>query len=298
MKKIYLLAASALFAFTANAQFDDDIESYPVGPIENAVWQSWDAMGGTGDDISVTEDQAASGSKSIVVAEGGVIDGVLNLDNKTSGTWYLTWNMYIPAGKTGYFNIQNTLPAGTQWNFHCNFNEGGENPGGFDLADATGANQGPGTIVGSGTYPEGEWFEVKLVVDLDAATMDVKVAGNDIVSGTNYTGDSLGGINFYSIDANNLYYLDDARLDETELGTSDFSGDVFSVYPNPVVDVLNIKSASVIDNVTIYDVLGKQVLSVNPDAISPSVDMSNLSSGAYLVNVTIGNASKTIKVLK
>ncbi|HAV55400.1 MAG TPA: T9SS C-terminal target domain-containing protein, partial [Aequorivita sp.] len=35
-----------------------------------------------------------------------------------------------------------------------------------------------------------------------------------------------------------------------------------------------------------------------PGAISPKVDMSGLSSGAYLVQVTIGNATKTVKVLK
>ena len=94
------------------------------------------------------------------------------------------------------------------------------------------------------------------------------------------------------------FWLDEVQIAQGLLGADDFSGDVFSVFPNPVVNTLNIKSAIAVDNVTIYDVLGKQVLSVNPDAISPSVDMSALSSGAYLVNVTIGNASKTIKILK
>ncbi len=78
----------------------------------------------------------------------------------------------------------------------------------------------------------------------------------------------------------------------------DFNSEVFSIYPNPVQNVLNIKSATNIDSVVVYDILGKIVLQENPAKVSPSIDMSSLTSGAYLVKVTIGNASKTVKVLK
>jgi hypothetical protein len=136
-------------------------------------------------------------------------------------------------------------------------------------------------------------------MDVDNSTYELKVnssTGGITAKGATATG--FGGADLFADNATNNYYIDAVRFAEGVLGADDFSGDVFSVFPNPVVNTLNIKSAIAVDNVTIYDVLGKQVLSVNPDAISPSVDMSALSSGAYLVNVTIGNASKTIKVLK
>ena len=303
MKKIYLLAfALCAFVFNTNAQtFNDDIESYPLGTIHTSPWLSWDDTAGTADDISVSDEQALSGSKSILVAEGGVIDGVLDLGNQTGGTWYLDFDMYIPSGKSGYFNIQNSLPAGTQWNFHMSFNEGGVDEGGLTLYDASGANQGPGTILGLGTYTPDTWFHVSLVVDLDNLTMDMAIDGTDVVSGTTYTGDQLGAINFYSNEGggeSNRYYIDNARFDNFPLSVNEFSADIFSVYPNPVKDKLNIESAAAVNSVRVYDILGKEVLTAQPDAISPSIDMSGLSSGAYLVRVTIGNASKTVKVIK
>jgi len=105
-------------------------------------------------------------------------------------------------------------------------------------------------------------------------------------------------MDFFTIDANNDYWIDDVFYIDEFLGVDDFSADVFSVYPNPVRDVLNISSKAAVDSITVYDILGKVVLQAQPNAISPSIDMGALASGAYLVNVTIGNASKTIKVIK
>ncbi|MFC7358382.1 T9SS type A sorting domain-containing protein [Jejudonia soesokkakensis] len=304
MKKIYLLAAVAFATvFSANAQFfTDDIESYPLGTIHTSPWVSWDGNAGTADDISVSSDQALSGTKSILVAEGGVIDGVLDLGNQTSGTYYLDFNMYIPAGKSGYFNIQNTVPVGDQWNYHCSFNIDGAAEGEFEFADASGANQGPGTVLAVGSYTPGEWFLISFVIDLDNGTLTMSKDGSVLVDNTSYTGDTLGAINFYSLETgaeSNRYYIDDARFQPTPVaGVDDFSSDNFSVYPNPVRNVLNIQTTNTVERVVVYDVLGKVVLSTQPDAISPRIDMSELSSGAYMVNVTIDGASKTVKVIK
>jgi len=304
MKKIYFIAVIAL-AFTVNLQaqsFDDDIEGYPLGTIHTSPWLSWDGIAGNADDISVSDDQALSGSQSILIAEGGVIDGVMDLGNVSSGIWYLDFNMYIPSGKSGYFNMQGVIPAGTTWNFHVTFNEGGSTETEVLLYDATAANQGPGNVLGSGSYAPDSWFPVSFVFDVDNGTMNMSVFGSQIASGVPIGGTGeLGGLNLYSNEGggeSNRYYVDNARFDNTALGVDDFSADVFSVYPNPVQDVLNIQSKTNVDSVVIYDVLGKVVLSARPDAISPKIDMSGLTSGAYMVNVTIDGASKTVKVIK
>lgn len=303
MKKIYLIAFVTLsIVFSVNSQtFDDDIESYPLGPIHTSPWTSWDETPGTQDDISVSDEQAHSGSQSILVAEGGVIDGVLELGNQTSGTWYLDFYMYIPSGKSGYFNIQNTMPVGTQWNFHAAFNEGGADEGGLTLYDASGENQGPGTALGTGFYTPDTWFRISLVINLDDLLMDAYIDGIEIVTGTTYTGNTLGALNLYSNESggeSNRYYIDDARFDTTPLSTETFSANAFNVYPNPVQDRLSIQSQDVVDQVAIYNVLGKLVYQGSPNIVSPSVDMSNFNSGVYFVEVTIGNASKTVKVIK
>lgn len=306
MKKIYILAITLMaFNFSAHAQFPvDDIESYPLGPVHQGHWTSWDELPNTADDAIVSDDEAFSGSQSILIPEGGVVDGVLDLGNKTSGSWQLDWEMYIPSGKSAYINMQNVLPAGTEFNFHMTWNEGGTTEGDAVLYDATGANQGPGNILGTGTYPSDSWFHFTLMVDLDNLTMSMTMDGNSIATGVAYPGGfpvpGLGGIDFYSNEGtgeSNRYYIDDVAYSDL-LSVSSFDADSFSVYPNPVKDVLNISTKTAVDNVTVYDVLGKVVLSQQPGVISPRVDMSGLASGAYMVQVTIGNATKTVKVLK
>jgi hypothetical protein len=44
--------------------------------------------------------------------------------------------------------------------------------------------------------------------------------------------------------------------------------------------------------------LGQEVISRNINATSTQVDMSELSAGTYIVNVTVGDSVKTLKVVK
>ena len=39
-------------------------------------------------------------------------------------------------------------------------------------------------------------------------------------------------------------------------------------------------------------------MNVNPGVVSPSLNMSSLNAGVYLVNVTINGTSKSVKVIK
>ncbi|WP_417238429.1 T9SS type A sorting domain-containing protein [Bizionia sp.] len=76
------------------------------------------------------------------------------------------------------------------------------------------------------------------------------------------------------------------------------SPNAFTYYPNPVSNVLNVKAQNNISNVAVYNMLGQEVLRTAPNTVASEVDMSNLQTGAYFVKVTIGNATKTIRVIK
>lgn len=305
MKKIYiLLLAFCAFGFSAHAQFPlDDIESYPLGPIHQGHWSSWDGIPSS-DDLIVSDDEAFSGSQSILVPEGGTVDGILDLGNKISGNWQVDWEMYIPSGKSAYINMQNVLPAGTQFNFHMLWNEAGSSEGIATLYDANGANQGQGAALGSGPYPVDTWFHFTLMVDLDNLLMSLTMDGNPLVTNIPYPNNwpipGLGGIDLYSNESNgesNRYYIDDVSYSDL-LSVGSFDANAFTVFPNPVGDVMNIRSTSPVERVVVYDILGKLVLQETPGKISPSINTSNLPSGAYMVNVTIGNSTQTVKILK
>ena len=82
------------------------------------------------------------------------------------------------------------------------------------------------------------------------------------------------------------------------LSAGQFENNSFSIYPNPVKDVLNVNTTQNISDVTVYNLLGQQVLFMNMNTNQGKIDMSNLASGTYLVKVNTETAVKTIKVIK
>ncbi|WP_299013171.1 DM13 domain-containing protein [uncultured Polaribacter sp.] len=83
----------------------------------------------------------------------------------------------------------------------------------------------------------------------------------------------------------------------TVLDVDSFSVDKISVYPNPAknqIQISNIDSSSA--EIRIFNVLGKQVL-YQRKITANSVDISNLESGIYLLNITVDSKSKTQKLV-
>ena len=72
----------------------------------------------------------------------------------------------------------------------------------------------------------------------------------------------------------------------------------FSYYPNPVKDNLNLSFNQEINNVSVVNLLGQEMISKSLNGNEGKIDMSQLSAGTYLVRVTISNQLKTIKVVK
>jgi hypothetical protein len=74
-----------------------------------------------------------------------------------------------------------------------------------------------------------------------------------------------------------------------------------SVFPNPTIDVLNIKWSEVSGPLTLslYDVTGKQLLSQQAldQTMSKTVDLSTYAAGNYFLQL-INQESKTIKTFK
>ena len=82
--------------------------------------------------------------------------------------------------------------------------------------------------------------------------------------------------------------------------SNDTFGEVsnFKFYPNPVENVLNIKSQNTIDSVSVFNMLGQNVMTLAPNAISEKIDMTELRDGTYFVKVVSGNSVKRTKILK
>lgn len=88
---------------------------------------------------------------------------------------------------------------------------------------------------------------------------------------------------------------------QTTLSNPDFEfSNYFSLYPNPVNDVLNINAKQDIElqSLEIYDILGQLVIAV-PNAKSVSnIDVSKLRTGNYFIKVKSDKGSSSMKFIK
>jgi len=85
---------------------------------------------------------------------------------------------------------------------------------------------------------------------------------------------------------------------DTSLSTNSFDNASFKAYPNPVKNLLNLSYTENMSDITVFNLLGQQVLSKKVNATESQIDMSTLTSGTYLVKVYVGNQVKTLKVVK
>jgi len=84
------------------------------------------------------------------------------------------------------------------------------------------------------------------------------------------------------------------------LSTQDFSfANYFTLFPNPVSDVLNITKKEDIEiaSIQIYNVMG-QLMMVIPNAKNTTIDVSNLASGNYFVKINSDKGTSNTKFIK
>ena len=72
------------------------------------------------------------------------------------------------------------------------------------------------------------------------------------------------------------------------------------MYPNPATDVLHIQVPSNDSevNITLYDILGKQIQSHTVSNTNFTIDVSRLQKGVYMVTLTSPRLSETLKLIK
>jgi len=90
----------------------------------------------------------------------------------------------------------------------------------------------------------------------------------------------------------------DLTVQDGTLSTQDLQFENVNIFPNPVNNVLNIQSNATIDKVEIFNLLGQQIKAVNFSNNNNTINMSNVSKGMYVVQISINGKQSTYKVLK
>ena len=82
------------------------------------------------------------------------------------------------------------------------------------------------------------------------------------------------------------------------IGTDEFADNNFNYYPNPVEQRLNLDTNGLVEEIKVFNMLGQEVLDVQPEKVSPQINMSGLQSGAYMMSVSIDGATRTFRIIK
>ena len=97
--------------------------------------------------------------------------------------------------------------------------------------------------------------------------------------------------------APNNWTIIDGGLDCSSLDTEEFDTNNIKLYPNPVINILNIKSDYNFINqpYTIIDGLGRVVLNGKLNEVDTTINVEQLSKGIYYLKVSDKSASKFLK---
>ena len=85
---------------------------------------------------------------------------------------------------------------------------------------------------------------------------------------------------------------------DASLNSTAFELTNFIAYPNPVKDVLNLEYTANMSSVAVYNMIGQQVINQQVNATAAKINMTELNSGTYVVQVVIDGTTQVLKVVK
>jgi hypothetical protein len=93
------------------------------------------------------------------------------------------------------------------------------------------------------------------------------------------------------------YYFDDVKF-VSALSTTKFDASNIKMYPNPVKNTLTVEANSNIQKVSIYNVLGQEVMAKSPKSNAATLQIGSLQKGVYMVKTEIDGNVSTSKIIK
>mgnify|MGYP001300269078 CR=1 FL=1 len=303
MKNLLLTIACFLISSLCWGQTNiyDDFDSYKAGEFlgteSNGLWTTWANSGGTAEDTYVTEELSFSPDNCIQLVSGGTTDVILPLGDENSGSWTLSYMMYIEEGHGAYFNLLHYFSAAaSNWAVQVYFNASGAG----SLVVGSGASLDPGTTF---VHPTGSWFEIKVNIDVDGDVAEMYFDDVSIYSwtwseGSTGVSSTIAALNLYpnGIDGeDDSYFVDNVSFHEYGLELSE-SKQILDIFPNPAKNMFSINTEhnSIIE---VYNILGKSVSRFTAKNYETVIDCSNWEKGLYFIKTINGGEKYKISKL-
>ncbi|PRX15349.1 fibronectin type III domain-containing protein [Nonlabens ulvanivorans] len=265
------------------------------------------------------------GSASVAIAESNKVDGTTN--GGVFNVAPLQQALRLKIYQTSRFNNGQTESDGLYLDFNAAHNVNVDSNdaiklNGLNVNMAIGKSTGELLTVERRTLPSvNECLELNITNYLTTAytinaTVDV-LPGLTAYLKDNFTGamtELVQGTSTavdFTVDMNNAQSLDALRFElvfqVVTLSNEDVAfGSNLSIYPNPVKGdtvTINIGNASVEKaQVQVFNTLGQQVMSNDYNNLSNGVielsNLSDLSNGVYIINISSGDATTTLRFIK
>lgn len=284
-----------------NAQLlSEDFEGYAVGDYISLVgepagaWNTWtDGNAGTTMDAQISDEAALSGANSLKIY-GGIAGGPMDimLLAGITGAYEVTFNILVPEGNSGYYNVQENIIPGTSWAFECNLNGNG----------SVNYNIDGGAYTLDASYTQGEWLKIAHLIDTDSDLMHVYF-NDEYVGQLPFDGVEIGGVNFYAAGdglTTPTYYIDDVFVDVTDevVDGVEEQALALSFGPNPAQNGIFLQANVAQATVRILSLDGKVVSEKLYTNLQAGTHIQlDLNNGLYFVELSDGNIRNTQRLV-
>lgn len=160
------------FVFDAMSEviYENNFDEYTSGDylaVVDEAWTTWSNAPGTAEDPIISDAQAETAPNSVYVS--GTNDPVFNFGNQTSGTYEVSFDIYVPAGMAGYYNLQHITLS--EWAVEV-----------YLHADLTSRIIAGGQELSNFTFEADTWFTVSFDIDLNADDATMFWDGEEIIN--------------------------------------------------------------------------------------------------------------------
>ena len=285
----------------AQTNIYDDFDSYKAGEFlgteSNGLWTTWTNATATPEDTYVTDELSFSPDNCIQLVSGGTTDVILPLGDENSGSWTLSYMMFVEEGHGAYFNLLHYFSAAaSNWAVQVYFNASGAG----SLVVGSGASLDPGTTF---LHPTGSWFEIKVNIDVDGDVAEMYFDDTPIYSwnwseGSTGVSSTIAALNLYPNEQDiepDSYFVDNVSFHEYGLGLPE-SKQMLNIFPNPAKNSFSINTEhnSIVE---VYNILGECVSRFTAKNYETVIDCSNWEKGLYFIKTINGGGKDKISKL-
>ena len=147
------------------------------------------------------------------------------------------------------------------------------------------------------SWQPNQWY--KVTVKVSANEIKYFIDGTLIYTTPNFTQINLLGMNFLHDNYGGDAYIDNIKINETNMAVSNVKKGNLAVYPNPVKNSLNfnLPNGEAVSAIRIHNIAGQTVLDRKLSAAA--INLEHVKAGAYIITVTTNKgtsySSKFIK---